>query len=344
MVESLPDVQLKSGEIMQVRRIAAPDEQWAERLVHFMYLRRSDYTNCNWHHNCVRVLAGGYQDISHDVFFAGLLDDRIVGTSWYGAPKDTLDVATYGRIITHQDHRRKGIATVLCALPVDEFRDLGGSAMYLGTGRTNPARLIYERLGFAHYNYIEDAATIMRVIFSGNTEAFEDDYYRPGCETVLRPIHAGDLARAEILLNLPLWAVKDSSLGIIYNTPFEGAFFDILAHIEKPTESGFSLVTRHHERMMGMAYTAAAPGAQAGQTHVRYLEFLVHPNYTDRGAELLTMTEQCSSAEVFIARVAAADRDKHRIIEAAGYRQAGRLRKAARSPDAETDILIYEKS
>ena len=344
MVENLPDARLKDDSTMQVRRIVAPDEQWAERLVQFMYLRRSDYTNCNWHHNCVRVLAGEYQDVSQDVFFAGLLDDDIVGTSWYGTPRDTLDVATYGRIITHEDHRRKGIATVLCALPVDEFKGLGGRAMYLGTGRTNPARFIYERLGFEHYNYVEDAGTIMRLIFSGDPQAFEDDYYRTGCETALRPIHAGDLARAELLFNLPLWAVKDSSLGIIYNTPFEGAFFDILSHIEKPTESGFALVTPPDERMMGMAYTAAAPGAEAGQTHVRYLEFLVHPNYSGRGAELLTTTEQSSSAEVFIARVAAADRDKLAVIEEAGYRQVGRLERAARSQHAETDILIYQKT
>ncbi len=344
MVESLPDARLKEGSTMQVTRIVAPDEQWAERLVHFMYLRRSDYTNCNWHHNCVRVLAGEHQDVSHDVFFAGLLDGDIVGTSWYGAPKDTLDVATYGRIITHEDHRRKGIATVLCALPVDEFRGLGGRAIYLGTGRTNPARFIYERLGFQHYNYIQDAATIMRLIFSGDAQAFENDYYRPGCQTALRPIHAGDLARAELLFNLPLWAVKDSSLGIIYNTPFEGAFFDILTHIKQPTESGIALVTQPDERMMGMAYTAAAPGAQTGQTHVRYLEFLVHPNYTERGPDLLAATERGSGAELFIARIAAADRDKLAIIEEAGYHQVGRLDKAARSHDAETDILIYQKA
>jgi len=343
LIEDLPEVQLKSGETMQVRRVVPPDDEWGDALLHFMYVRRSDYTNCNWHHNCVRVLAGDYADVSHDVFFAGLLDGEIVGTSWYGAPRDTLDVATYGRIITREDHRRKGIASALCALPVEEFKSLGGKAMYLGTGRTNPARFIYENLGFEHYNYIEDAGTIMRRIFSGDAEELEAEYCRSGCGTGIRPLHGGDLARVEVLFNLPLWAVKDSSQGIVYNTPFEGQFFDILTHVEKPRECGMALVTEDAERMMGMAYTAKAPGWQVGQTHVRYMEFLVHPNYAEHGAKLLLRVEEGSEAEIFVARVAQADEDKVAITEQAGYQQVGRLPKAVRSEQAESDILIYQK-
>ncbi len=343
MVEDLPGVQLKTGETMQVKRVVAPDDDWGPRLVHFMYVRTSDYTNCNWHHNCVRVLNGDYADVSHDVFFVGLLDGEIVGTSWYGAPRDTMDVATYGRIITREDQRRKGIAAALCALPVEEFRAAGGQAMYLGTGRTNPARFIYEQLGFVHYNYIENAGTIMRLIFSGDADAFEAEYYEPRRSTEVRSIHAGDLARAEVLYNLPLWAVKDSFLGIMYNAPFEGQFFDIVAHIEKEGEGGMALVTGGRQRLMGMAYTAKAPAWQVGQTHLRYIEFLVHPNYVDYGAELLRETEAASSAEVFIARLAEADEDKVAVVAEAGYRQVGRLLGAIRSQHSATDMLIYQK-
>jgi len=343
LVEDLPEAQLKSGETMQIRRVLAPDEEWGEALLHFLYVRRPDHTNSNWHHNCIRVLAGDYAEVSHDVFFAGLLAGEIVGTSWYGAPKDTLDVATYGRIITREDHRRKGIAAALCALPVEEFRSLGGQAVYLGTGRTNPARFIYEKLGFEHYNYVEEAGTIMRLVFSGEPEKFEAEYYRPGCETYLRPLHGGDLPRVEVLYNLPLWAVKDSSQGIIYSVPCEGQFFDILTQVEKPGEGGMVLVTEPGERLMGMAYTAKAPGWQAGQTHLRYLEFLVHPNYTEHGRELVLGVEKRSAAEVFVARVAQTDEDKIAIVEQAGYRQVGRLAKAVRSEQAASDLLLYQK-
>lgn len=343
MVEELPAVELKSGEIMQVSLVTAPDEQWGPRLVHFMYLRNPEYTNINWHHNCARVLRGDYRQVSHDVFFVGLLDDDIVGTAWYGAPGDTLDVATFGRVITRENERRKGIAAVLCKLAVEHFRRLGGRAMYLGTGRTNPARFIYETLGFEHYNYIEDEGTIMRLVLSGDAAGFEAEYYQCGAEVCIRPLHAGDLARVEMLYNLPLWACKDSSLGIMCTTPFEGEFYDILAHIEQPGEAGLALVTDDRKRLMGMAYTSAAPGHQSGRRHMRHIEFLVHPNYTRHGSELVKQAEERAQADNFIAHVAASDADKLTIIEQAGYRQVGRLARAIKSDHAETDMLIFQK-
>lgn len=340
MVHQLPDATLKSGETMQVCRIEAPDADWGPRLVEWMYIRTPAYTNLTWHHNCAAILEGRYADVSHDVFFAGLLDGEIVGTSWYGAPKDTMDVATYGRILTHQQQRRKGIAAVLCALPVEEFREAGGAAMYLGTGRTNPARFIYEALGFEHYNYVEGGGTIMRLVFSGAAEVFEAEYYAPGAATRIRPLHAGDLARAEVLYNLPLSACKDYRLGVFYNTPFEGQFFDILALAERPEPS--LCLTAGDERLVGLAYTAPAPGSQVGQTHVREVEFLVHPNYAGQAPDLLASLIEASSAEVLIACCAEADADKVRALEGTGFKPAGRLHDAARSETRQTDIIIYE--
>lgn len=341
MIHQLPDATLKSGETMQLYRIEAPDDDWGPRLVEWMYIRTPAYTNLSWHHNCAAILEGRYAAVSHDVFFAGLLDGQIVGTSWYGAPKDTMDVATYGRILTHEQQRRKGIAAVLCALPVDEFREVGGEAMYLGTGRTNPARFIYEGLGFEHYNYIENAGTIMRLVFSGDAEAFEADYYAPGQPTGIRPLHAGDLARAEVLYNLPLWACKDYRLGVFYNTPFEGQFFDILALREQRSDPCLALVTGD-EHLVGMAHTAPAPGSQMGQTHVREVEFLVHPNYLTEARGLLASVVAASPAELLVAYCAEADKDKLKALEWSGFKPAGRLHGAARSDTEQTDIIIYE--
>ena len=343
MVEEFFACELKTGETMQVLQVTAPDEQWAERLVHFMYLRTPEYTNINWHHNCVAVFRGDYEQVSHDVFFVGLLENDIVGTTWYGAPRDTLDVATFGRVVTREDQRRKGIAVVLCRTAVEHFRRLGGMAMYLGTERTNPARLIYEALGFEHYNYIENASTIIRLVFSGDSAGFDAEYYRPGAKVSVRQLHAGDLPRVEMLYNLPLWACKDSSLGIMYNTPFEGEFYDVLSHVEQPAEVGLALGTTDKQRLMGMAYTAAAPGYQLGQRHLRYVEFLVHPHYTAHGGELLRQLEDAAPAESFIARVAERDADKLSVIEQAGYRPVGRLARALRSDDAASDLLIFQK-
>lgn len=342
-MESLRSVRLKSGEIMEIVRVPAPCGEWAERIIEFMYLRHPEYTNSSWHHNCVRVVRGDCSPSSYDVFFLGLIEDAIVGSSSYAAPADTLDLGTFGRVLTLWEHRRKGISRELCAAAVEDFRERGGWCMHLGTGRQNPARFIYEELGFRHFNYIEDGGTVMRAVLRGDYDTFEGDYFGGDEPVSLRPLQWGDLARAELLYNLPHWFLKDYSLGVYANTPFEGQFFDLITPVMEWGETGLALET-HAGHMVGMAYTARTR-AQAGvQDHLRVLEFLVHPAYVENAPSLIAATALDCAAPRLLAYSSGLDVSRCEALEEAGFVHEATLEGALQDAETEFDLYVYEMS
>lgn len=340
MPEQIAAATLKTGETLEVMRVPAPCGEWAERIVNFMYVRHIEYANCSWHRNAIRVAAGEFADESDDVFFVGLLNGQIVGTCWYGAPADTLDLATFGRVVTLAEHRRKGISRVLCAATVDDFRARGGWAMHLGTGRTNPARFIYEELGFRHYNFIEHQGTIMRLVLHSDYDIFEDEYFAAEQPVALRPLNWGDLARSELLYNLPHWFLKDTTCGVFANTPFEGQFYEIMAEVGDRGEPGMVLETSD-KRMAGMAYTARTTAGANAQEHVRVLEFLVHPNYAEQAPQLITAVASDSLAQKLLAYSSAVDVSRCEALEEAGFTKEATLADRLQDVDSVFDMYVY---
>lgn len=340
MPDQLPPVTLKSGETMEMLRIEAPCGEWGERIVDFMYVRHVEYANCSWHRNCARVVAGEFADTSYDVFLVGLLDGEIAGTCWYGAPADTLDLATFGRVVTIARHRRKGISKALCAAAVEDFRRLGGWTMHLGTSRRNPARLIYEALGFRHYNFEEDAGTVMRLVLQGEYERFEDEYYGPGQPVKVQPLHWGDLARVEPLMNMPHWFLKDHTFGVYANTPYEGQFFEVMEHVADRGETGLALRTSD-ARMVGMAYTAPTGAGGGAQDHVRTLEFIVHPNYAESAPQMIAAAAIDCPAEKLLAYSSAVDVSRCEALEEAGFAHEATLTDALQDAESVFDLYVY---
>lgn len=343
MPEQLPEVSLNTGETLEILRIPAPCGDWAERVVEFMYIRHLEYANCSWHHNAIRVAAGEFTATSDDVFFVGLLDGEIVGTCWYGAPADTLDLATFGRVVTSPAQRRKGISRALCAATVADFRARGGWAMHLGTGCTNPARYLYEELGFRHYNFIEGAGTVMRLVLRGEYDTFEEEYFAAGQPVSLRPLQWGDFARSELLYNLPHWFLKDTTCGVFANTPYEGQFYEIMGQVGDRGEPGMVLQTKE-SRMAGMAYTARTTAQAGAQDHLRVLEFLVHPNYLENAPPLISAVAADSPAEKLLAYSSALDVSRCEALEEAGFSQEATLADCLQDAESVFDLYVYSLS
>lgn len=332
---------LKNDEPLEVLRVQAPCGEWSARIVNFMYLRHPEYTNCTWHRNCERVVTGEFEAVSRDVFFLGLMDGEIVATTWYGTPAETGDVGTFGRVITAREHRLKGIATGLCQAALDDFTRLDGWVMHLGTGLEGHAHGIYRSIGYRDYNYLVGNGTVMRAVVRGDYDEFEAEYFAAGRAVSLQPLSWGDLARAELLYNLPHWFLKDYSLRIYANSPFEGQFFDLMTGVERG-EPGLALMT-DAGRLVGLAYSGRTGAGGGAQDHVRVLECLVHPNYAEEGARLVSAVADRIAAGKVLAYASALDVQKCEALQEAGFEREAVLAEALQDAGSEFDLYVYSR-
>ncbi len=337
-VQPVDTTELKNGQAMTVQRLEAPCGDWGDRLVEFMYLRHPEYTNCSWHHNCRRIVAGEFVEVSRDVFFVGLIGDEIAGTAWYGTAADHSEVGTFGRVITVAHHRRKGVSTVLCQRALDDFGARGGHVMHLGTSLNNPAHRVYESIGYRHYNWIEGNGTVMRAVLRGAYEDFESGYFAAGRAVSLRPLHWGDLARVELLVNLPHWFLKDYTRRVLGHMPFEGQFFDLMDGLK--AEAGQALVT-DQRRLVGLAYAAPTGAGGHAQDHVRVIEFLAHPNYAEEGARLVSAVVAATKAPRLLSYASALDVQKCETLEEAGFEREAVLAGVLQDETSEFDMYVY---
>lgn len=337
MADLIRSCHLKSGERMDVLRVAAPCGDWADRICDFMYVRHPEYTNCSWHHDCRRIVAGDYETVSNDVFFMGMAGGEIAGTTWYATAADSGELGTFGRVVTAVSQRRKGISTVLSQMALDDFRAHGGTVMHLGTSLRNPAHLIYEAIGYRDINSVPGNGTVMR--WSDPETDFPDGYYAPGRPISRRTLHHGDLARVEALVNLPHWFMKDYSLGVCGSTPFEGQFFDLMAWVDRG-EVGEALVT-DQGRLVGLAYTAPTAIGGGAQDHVRVLECLVHPSYAGEEAGLVRVAADAARASKLLSHASSGDTQKCAALEEAGFEREAVLRGALQDEAGPLDLVVY---
>jgi GNAT superfamily N-acetyltransferase len=99
-----------------------------------------------WHvADLTAALVGEYGRFMEPVSRAVPDDDRLAAAvifTWW----DELPLLAF--CLTHPDHRGRGLATRLITHAARELEADGHDAMHLAVTATNPARALYERLGF----------------------------------------------------------------------------------------------------------------------------------------------------------------------------------------------------
>lgn len=97
------------------------------------------------------VLEGSEVEDNNDVVYVARDGDRVAGTCHLTVCKSDPRVGGVGEVAVPPEYRRQGLATKLCQQALDEFRSVGGEALFLGTVNPEAAR-VYERLGWRRLN------------------------------------------------------------------------------------------------------------------------------------------------------------------------------------------------
>ena len=93
------------------------------------------------------VLLGHELPHSRIIVHTRRLNGKLAGACLVATSEATPSLGGFGEVATSSDARRLGIATALSRQALDEFREKGGQALFLGTGNPDAAR-IYFRLGW----------------------------------------------------------------------------------------------------------------------------------------------------------------------------------------------------
>jgi len=290
-------------------------------------------------------LFGALQNQSSDYFLSGELDEKIVGTLWYCTPATCKEIAYMGEVATEEKQRRKGIATNLLEVAIDIFKSNGGRAIYITNLCPNAPHRIYRRLGFQAYGYgLMTYRGIIRLTVDERSEDFDGSYYEHDSNTSIRSVNWGDLPHFIALLNYPHpWIVRAYNFGLIGPGVFDELGRSFMNFMKTLKEGNTCLVLEDsRKRMVGTAYTSSLH--TRSQSHVKTVDFLVHPNYLSEPAELLNaLVEKLGNgkAEKLQAYAAATDRSRTEILRLCGFKREATLRDQLRMGGRRIDLEIY---
>ena len=326
------DVTLRSGETMRVRCVEPPDEEYLRKLRDFL-----SHKGRPWFEDILARLRGERAAHSADFFFVGEMGGEVVGHIWYTVPRDTQDVGTLGHVYTRPDQRGKGICHALMEAIVESFKGHGGEAMFLSTGNPQAIR-IYEHFGFRKYNPPEGEGGIYRWLV---VRDFDERHFAYTGKPQIREANWGDLPRFEALYNCPHpWLLRDYSLGVYRDTPFESQFLQMMKDAESEWGAMFVMSTRQNH-VVGAA--RVVPGRSRWEEHVATLEFFVHPNYFVDLQDLLSRAAEAARDLCDILRAFApeSDKERHEPLRELGFEMTAVLENQYRIDGKDVDLLVY---
>ena len=201
MHESLGNVTLRDGEVVDCSVITAPDAEWRDRLTTLLGHKGEPW---NWQN--ARVLD---TDVGIEAAFYVLHRD---GQPFANILTATLaGVGHFGHVWTRPADRRKGAASLLMKKQMQRFRERDGQALFLCTGYDSPAYHIYRREGFES---IEPGSGMMAWYARGERD-FLDRYFASGPTTVVDVNWRHWPAAAALMIGTFPGVVRCAPLGMI---------------------------------------------------------------------------------------------------------------------------------
>jgi GNAT superfamily N-acetyltransferase len=332
MHESLGTIELKDGERVEAGAVGGPDPEWAGRIEELLAHKGGIW---NWQNSTVLRRETG-------------VEARFYLLHRGGAPFANMMTATYrgvghfGHVWTEPEERRKGAASRLMDLQMEDFRQRGGRALFLGTGFDSPAYRIYAAHGFGS---VEERSGYM-AWYTGSWEAFEAEYFAAGASEIQEADWPHWPASAALFIGNFPGVVRCAPLGLFGRISTEGALLTLIQAEEGRRAGG--------ESPRAKALVQTESGAQVGLAIWEWdplwpetclVDLYCHPRFWNRGSELLAALE-LPKAERYLAYTDPGCQEKGRELLAAGFRATARHQRrvavdAARAGWA--DVVAWEK-
>ena len=267
------------------------------------------------------VFLGQEYEYNHNTVYLERRSEKLAGTCGLTVSKKMPILGGLGEVATNTEFRRVGIATKLCQQAVDEFRELGGQALFLGTGNPNAAR-VYYRLGWRKLA----GARVMANISSGDSpESFLIDYFRGLEPAIVRAATPEDRIPIIPLLVSPHdWQILDANAAM-FSTRYsvQGSCMGLYRR--------YAAVARDNR---GSWFSACTPGGHVVGLSTSRLEgsgrcrvdAFTHKDFESIWSELVQAAIEWGTSlgvSSFTATVSVADEEKRAMFESIGFLSSG---------------------
>ncbi len=275
---------------------------------------------------------------------AAFMDDRCVGTTSYTVSRRGQGILS--QVHTAEKYRGLGIGTETISGAIEAFRECGARAVYLAAW-SDWIRDIYLRIGFERVGTMGERHAFKLTI---NESGRDENLFCPGQRTRLRAMGKGDQGDLSALFNAnhPV-VVKHYDLGCFLGSHFEGEFYILqnqtvagIAPEERKEKEGFRTAVLDGDETI-LAFGTIIPSSRRHEGHTGILDFLVHPNYADRAAEILEYLEGNRELDHLAVYVEKSETDKRAILESAGYSPLALLERQLEIAGNRYDLIMYRK-
>lgn len=321
MYRGLGQVELKSGERVEMGVVKAPDADWAES-VGKMLLHKGDpwdWQNLELLRHDVGVDARFYILHRGDAPFANIMTVE-------SAPMGML-----GHVWTEPGDRRKGAGSLLMEAVMADFRGRGGQALFLGTEFDTPPYHIYRGFGFEGVEPGSDYMTY----YAESREAFDAAWFGES-EAVVEPLGWKHWPASPPLFvgDFP-GRVRCAPYGILGRISSEkGVLQAIQAGRDGREVPAAALRSLRTNAVLGLAAWAEDP-LWPGTTVV---DVYCHPRRWDRAGELLDALKR-PAARRCVAYCDEGFAEKRAALEAWGFKQVAMLPRRLAADPLGTDYL-----
>jgi len=161
--------------------------------------------------NFREVLEGAEQAVNRNLVYLAREGSKLVGTCQLTVGCSNVRLGGLGEVATAVSHQRRGIGRTLSSQARDEFLELGGEALFLGTVNPLAARL-YQDLGWRKFN----GANVMCLLTGGRDPAEFLLEYFPDQGQVEVSVGRADhrLAMIPLVIDPHAWRMLDANLAL----------------------------------------------------------------------------------------------------------------------------------
>ena len=322
MYIKLDEIELKTGECMEVGMLSVPDESYAEEIKKFLGHKPGNF---KWHiERCVTEAL----DELETRFYVGKIDGKII-TNIMTVEHEGIGIL--GHVFTLPDQRRKGACKGTMAYQMENFRQRNGRALYLGTGYNSHPYHIYHSFGFE--SVIPESGFMK---YHVNND-FEETYFA-SASAYPKPVEWHDWPKLTALSGI---VGSDTLRNLKWNvygpTNFEGGFLTFKQSLE--TDDVFDdpkLLVTESGAIVGWATVCRD---SQWQDNIALLDLFFHPNFVNSVPDLL---ESLKFPELKVqCYVDSGAEKKAKVLEAAGFTCEGTFKNQFSYLGQHYNVLVF---